>query len=122
MANAYLLDHAEPPRSGSTSSLRAEHFLPYALDIARQQPGYLASIGMDADAYAASLAQPGLTIEESVEAGEISAAEGRFLQGVATAEDLVELGYSAQDVAVILEEQEARAASRDPAGACASST
>ncbi len=87
----------------------AEHYLPYARTIEREHPEELAALGMTAEGYAAAVGEPGLTIEESIAAGFMSAEEGRYVQGRATREDLIELGYAAAQIEVILEDQRARA-------------
>jgi hypothetical protein len=67
---------------------------------------------LTATEYAASMAGPGLTIEESVAKGLMSAAEGRFIHGHATRDDLIELGYPPEESEIILEEQKAARAPR----------
>src|ERR1700722_11398348 len=94
---------------GGASRRDAEHYLPYARAIEREHPEELAALGMTAQGYAAAVGEPGLTIEESVAAGFMSAEEGRYVQGRATREDLIELGYAAAQIEVILEDQRARA-------------
>jgi hypothetical protein len=72
-------------------------FLAHARALEREHPEHLAALGMTVEAYARSMSGPSLTIEESVAAGWMSAAEGRFILGRATLEDLVELGHPADD-------------------------
>ncbi len=84
-------------------------YLAYAQNIERDHPGYLASVGMSAEEYAREMAGPSMTIEESVAAGWMSAAEGRFIHGQATPADLVELGYSDEEARAILLNQQERA-------------
>lgn len=109
MATAYLLDPFEPARSGSMTPLQAEHFLPYAREIEREHPEHLSAMGLGAEEYAASMAAPGLTIDESVHAGLLSGAEGRFIKGIASRDDLRELGYSPAEIEGIFAEQQVRA-------------
>ncbi len=117
MATAYPTGFHAEPRSDSPASstralspeaLRPEHFEPYVRQIEGEHPGYLASLGVTAAEYAAGMAEPGLTVEESVAAGLMSAMEGRFLQGCATAEDLAALGCSPEEIDLVLEQQRAR--------------
>jgi hypothetical protein len=104
MAALIPLDHAGlagvPPR--------AEHYLPYVHGLEQEHPGYLASIGTTPEEYAVGMAEPALSIEASVAVGYMSPAEGRFLQGKATREDLIDLGYTPAEIEVLLAEQQAR--------------
>lgn len=93
-------------------------FLDHVHELDRAIPGHLAALGTTAEAHAAALLEPGLTIGASVAAGLLPAAEGRYLQGCATREDLVELGHSAEEITAILAEQ----LEDEQASACASST
>lgn len=108
MGTALPIDDADvPPASGNR--LRNQAFDLYAQELDREHPEHLRSLGMTAEEYAEALAAPAQTIEEAVEAGWMSAEEARFIQGQATREDLARLGYSHEEVRVILEEQQARA-------------
>lgn len=89
--------------------VEAKHFLAYARSIEREHPEELAALGMTAEEYAAGMVEPGLTIDASIAAGLMSAAEGHYLQGCATREDLGELGYAPAQIEAILKEQRARA-------------
>lgn len=111
MATAYPLDHGELASTGSKDSHRVDVLRQYAERLAREDPELLRVLGMSAEQYAASILEPGRTVEECVQSGLMSAAECRYMQGCATREDLTELGYSASEVECILEEQ---------ANACAS--
>jgi hypothetical protein len=91
-----------PPPSGPRD---AHARLAYADQIERDHPGYLAALGMTAEQYAHELAQPGMSVEESVAAGWMSAAEGRFLLGQATLDDLLELGHSLDEARAMLAQQ-----------------
>ncbi|MEZ4293513.1 MAG: hypothetical protein R3B70_00950 [Polyangiaceae bacterium] len=112
MATALSLDHLELTRARSKESQRSEIVRLYAEKMEREGAEHLQLLGMSAQECAAAMSEPGRTIEECVAAGLMSAPESRFLEGRATREDLTELGYSAEEVARILEEQ---------AGACESS-
>jgi hypothetical protein len=79
--------------------------LEHAQRIAREHPEHLAALGLTAEQYANELAQPGMSVEESVAAGWMSAAEGRFLLGQATLEDLLELGHSPDEARALLAQQ-----------------
>jgi hypothetical protein len=82
----------------------------YAEFIERIDPGSLARAGVtDAD-----LDEPPMSLAQAVEAGWMTAAEKRQIEGTATEEDLIEGGYSPAEVLEILAEQQDRA--------CASST
>jgi hypothetical protein len=81
----------------------------YAEHLRAVQPEYFASLGVTVEEFAVQFAAPGLTVDESVAAGHMSAAEARYLQFRATREDLVELGHSPEEIDVILEEQRAHA-------------
>ncbi len=111
MATAYPLDHAELARVGTKDSHRLDVLRQYAEKLEREDPEHLRSLGMSAEQYAAAMAEPGQTVEECVQAGLMSAAECRYIQGCATREDLTELGYAPSEIECILEEQ---------AGACGS--
>ena len=78
----------------------------YAEQIERDHPEHLASLGMTGEQYAREMAQPGMTIEESVAAGWMSTAEGRFLLGQATLDDLLELGHSPDEARALLLDQQ----------------
>ncbi|MEP7124699.1 MAG: hypothetical protein ABJE95_27470 [Byssovorax sp.] len=68
-------------------------------------PGSMARIGMtDAD-----LDKPAKSLAEALAAGWITASDKRQMEGVATEEDLVEMGCSPEEVAEILAEQRDRA-------------
>ena len=107
-AEARSASPASSTRALSPEALRPEHFEPYVRQIESEHPGYLASLGVTAAEYAAGMSEPGLTIEESIAAGLMSAMEGRFLQGCATAEDLAALGCSPEEIDLVLEQQRAR--------------
>lgn len=111
MATAYPLDPPEFVRVGTKDSHRLEVLRQYAEKLEREDPEHLRSVGMSAEQYAASMSEPGRTVEECVQAGLMSAAECRYIQGCATREDLTELGYSPSEIECILVEQ---------AGACGS--
>jgi hypothetical protein len=81
----------------------------YGKHLLNTQPEYFAGLGVSVEEFAARFAEPGHTIDESVAAGEMSAAEARYLQLRATREDLVELGYSPEEIEAILEDQRAYA-------------
>jgi hypothetical protein len=103
-----------PPRdSGVGETASASHpsgARAYWDFIERTEPGSTERAGLtDADVDA-----PPLSLQESLEAGWITAGEKRQYEGTATEEDLVEAGYSADEIREILEEQQDRA--------CASST
>jgi len=89
-------------------------YLEHARQIERDHPEHLAALGMTAEEYARSMSGPSLTIDESVAAGWMSAAEGRFIMGQATFDDLLELGHPPDEAQAILLDQQVRA--------CASST
>jgi hypothetical protein len=103
--------------SSATPSFAGSAY-PYLLDearrIEREHPAHLAALGMNAEQYARGMMGPSLTIDESIEAGWMSAAEGRYIQGCATLDDLLELGHSREEAHEILLDQQERA--------CASST
>lgn len=91
------------------------YFLEYAKKVEREHPEYLEALGQTSEELARGMTEPGKTIPESVEAGWISAAEGRYLLEQATLDDLLELGHSPDAARAILEEQAREAA-------CASSS
>lgn len=111
MATAYSIDHAELTRATTKDSDSRDVLRQYAEKLAREDPEHLRSLGMSAEQFAASMSEPGQTIEECVQAGLMSAAECRYIQGCATREDLAELGYSADEIDCIVHDQ---------AGACGS--
>ncbi len=90
-------------------------FLAHARQIEGEHPEHLAALGMTAEEYARSMSGPSLTIEESVAAGWMSAAEGRFIQGRATRDDLLELGHPPDEAQAIL----AAAGGRSPGAGAA---
>jgi hypothetical protein len=98
-------------RQGTDDRMRTEHafFLEHARQIEREHPEHLAVLGMTAEEYARSMSGPSLSIDESVAAGWMSAAEGRFIQGRATLDDLLELGHPSVEARAILLDQQARA-------------
>jgi hypothetical protein len=98
--------------------VEASSFLQHVLALDRALPGYLDALGTTAEAHAQDMLDPGMTVDESVAAGLLGAAEGRYLQGRATREDLLELGCSAEEIEALLAEQ----AEDEQASACASST
>ncbi|MEP7127051.1 MAG: hypothetical protein ABJE95_39325 [Byssovorax sp.] len=103
-----------PPRdSGVGETASASHpsaARAYWDFIESTDPGSTERAGLtDADVDA-----PPLSLQESLEAGWITAGEKRQYEGTATEEDLVEAGYSVDEIREILEEQQDRA--------CASST
>lgn len=111
MATAYPLDLSPAPASERAAAggrtielgrLVAEH-------LRATQPAEFAALGVTVEEYAREFAEPGLTIDESVAAGHMSAAEGRYIQFCATREDLIELGHTPEEIDEILEEQRARA-------------
>jgi hypothetical protein len=79
----------------------------YAEHLQSTEPEYFASRGATVEEFATRFAEPGLSIDESVAAGHMSASEGRYLQFRATREDLVALGHSSEEIDAILEEQRA---------------
>jgi hypothetical protein len=97
------------PPDPERAAIEYPYFLEYARRIDRERPGYLASMGMTAEEYAHEMCGPSLTIDESVAAGWMSPAEGRFIDGKATPEDLLELGYSDEEARAILVDQQERA-------------
>jgi hypothetical protein len=78
----------------------------------RADPGALARYGITDE----SLDAPGKTLEQAVDAGWIEAAEMRAIQGTASKDDLIALGYTPAEVGAMLEEQQ------DRAGTCESSS
>lgn len=94
--------HAPDPASGGRT---VELGRAYAEHLQATQPEHFASLGTTREAFATQFAEPGLTIDESVAAGHMSAAEGRYLQFCATREDLIELGHSPEEIDSILEDQ-----------------
>jgi hypothetical protein len=112
MATASPLEHAPAPLSDTdpaSSSRTVELGRAYAEHLQATQPEHFATLGSTIEELATQFAEPGLTIDESVAAAYMSAAEGRYLQFCATREDLVELGHSPDEIDVILEEQRAHA-------------
>ncbi|MFO0587075.1 MAG: hypothetical protein U0441_06045 [Polyangiaceae bacterium] len=105
MATAYSLDHGDLIGMGSKDPRHVDLLRQYAEKLGREDPEHLRLLGMSAEQYAASMSEPGRTVEECVQAGLMSEAECRYLQGCATREDLTELGYSAAEAEGILEEQ-----------------
>jgi hypothetical protein len=73
--------------------------------IEHDEPGTLATYGISD----ASLDEPGKTLEQAVEAGWIEAAEMRAIQGTASKEDLIQLGYTPAEIDEMLDEQRVRA-------------
>ena len=63
------------------------------------EPGTLATYGISD----ASLEEPGKTLEQAVEGGWIEAAEMRSIQGNASKEDLIQLGYTPAEIDEMLE-------------------
>lgn len=104
----------EPDHATASSGRTIQLGRAYAEHLLETQPEYFATLGVTVEDFAARFAAPGLTIDESVEAGGLSAAEGRYLQFRATREDLVVLGHAPEGIDAILAEQ------RDHA--CASSS
>ena len=112
MATASPLEHAPAPLSNpdpASGGRTVELGRAYAEHLQATQPEHFASLGSTLEELAARFAEPGLTIDESVAAGHMSAAEGRYLQFCATREDLVELGHSPEEIDAILDEQRAHA-------------
>ncbi len=95
----------EPPAGGRSVELGRA----YAEHLRATQPEHFASLGVTVDELTEQFAASGLTIDEAVAAGQMSAAEGRYLQFRATREDLVELGHAPEEIETILEEQRAYA-------------
>jgi hypothetical protein len=91
------------------SAIELPFFLDHARQIEREHPEHLAALGMTAEEYAHSMSGPSLTIEESVAAGWMSAAEARFIQGKASLDDLLELGHAPAEARTILLDQQVRA-------------
>jgi hypothetical protein len=104
MANAAL--RCEPAASPSDLEVLAAEF-------ARHNPTIAAELGVTVEELA-KLAATSTPIDKAVEHGWISAEEERFLQGRATMDDLLALGYSHEESMELLVEQRGRA--------CASST
>jgi uncharacterized protein YciI len=113
-APAGTAELAQRPRPQEREAIASASYLEQARKIEREHPEHLAALGVTAEEYARTMAGPTLTIEESVAAGWMSAAEGRFILGHATLEDLRELGHTADEAHAILLDQQERA--------CASST
>jgi heme oxygenase len=91
------------------AAIELDALLVYARTVEREHPEHLAALGMTAEEYARSMSEPALSIDESVAAGWMSAAEGRCIQGCATLDDLLELGHSEDEARAILADQEDRA-------------
>lgn len=91
------------------AALEYPFFLQHARELEREHPEHLAALGVTAEQYARSMTGPSLTIDESVAAGWMSAAEGRFIQGKATLEDLIDLGHAEHEARAILRDQQERA-------------
>lgn len=114
MATASPLDYSRSraPETEPESGIRIiELGRAYAEHLRETQPEHFASLGGTVEEVAARFTEPGLTIDESVAAGHMSAAEGRYLQRCATREDLEELGCSLEEIEAILAEQQACASS-----------
>jgi hypothetical protein len=108
MATASPLDHEhEPPPASGGRTIQLGRT--YAEHLREAQPAYFAALGATVEELAARFAEPGLTIDASVAAGQLGAAEGRYLQFRATREDLVALGHPLDEIDAILEEQRAHA-------------
>lgn len=105
MAAAIPLYDAPPPIGYRTVELGRA----YAEHLRAEQPEYFASLRMTVEEFAEEFAAPGLTLEQSVEAGWISDAERRYIEGRATPEDLRELGHTEEEAREILDKQRARA-------------
>ena len=102
------LDHEE------RAALNFPYYLADAQKTEREHPELFGALGVTPEQYAHEMTEPGKSLQESVEAGWISAAEARRMQGQATLDDLLEIGYSAEEADAILSDQRERA--------CASST
>ena len=105
--SAELCDPVTSP--DPAAGLSREEAAQYAAQLEREQPGYAAALGLTVAELAVELAGPGLSVEESVAAGWLSAAEGRAMLGQATPEDLAELGYPADETRAILLRQQDQA-------------
>jgi len=109
-----MAESLQRPDPRERGAIESTSYLEHARNIEREHPEHLAALGVSAEEYARTLAGPTLTIDESVTAGWMSAAEGRFILGHATLEDLRELGHTPDEAQAILIDQQERA--------CASST
>lgn len=111
MATASPFDSFSPPASdrAAVQGGRLQLGRAYAEHLLATQPEEFARLGVTVEQYATEFAESGLTIDESVAAGYMSAAEGRFIQFCATREDLIELGHTPEEIEEILEEQRQRA-------------
>jgi hypothetical protein len=105
---------ANRARTEERAALEHPVFLDHARTLEREHPEHLAALGMTAEDYASGMLGPSLTVEESVAAGWMSGAEGRFILGRATRDDLLDLGHTPDEARAILLDQQERA--------CASST
>ncbi|MBK8253166.1 MAG: hypothetical protein IPK82_10930 [Polyangiaceae bacterium] len=103
MAAAFLLD----PNDFARAVTRSDWAGDYARHLEHSCPQHLQAVGLTASEYAEILAAPSRSIEECVRSGAMSAAEGRFIEGNATEADLVELGYSADEILLIIQDQKA---------------
>jgi hypothetical protein len=101
--------HAAPIVGDARVAVEQSFFLEHARSVAREHPEHLAALGMSAEEYARSMTGPSMTIDESVAAGWMSAAEGRFILGQSALEDLLELGHSPGEARAILLDQQERA-------------
>lgn len=98
---------SSPRDSGVGATATGAHLSASHVDWERVEPtdpGATATAGLsDVD-----LDAPPLSLQESLEAGWITAGEKRQYEGTATEEDLTEAGYSADAIRGILAEQRAR--------------
>lgn len=115
MATSAPLRSTGPATTARAS--RTEPFLAHARQLEREHPEHLASLDMTAEAYAAGMVEPRLSLEEAEQAGWIAPEERRLYEGRATLEDLLANGFSDEQARTILQEQE-----QEQARACASST
>ncbi len=84
--------HAAPsprrePGALERAAIASPSFLAHAQQIEREHPEHLAALGVTAEEYAEGMTGPSLSVEDSVAAGWMSAAEGRFILGQATLAD-----------------------------------